>query len=258
MKKLLMTALLLLCAMFSTSLLFAQNPNPLSVCFTDDMGQTYHLSLYPGGQKGCHTSIGVVRLAKHRGNIADNMQDRCWAVIGSGCFLNENGLESGVVHFVAYNPARDNCASDPDSIVYDGNMVFTRSTGAISGSGTTADYCNGSVVSSGTWNATGPCDGMKPASKKSNGAFSFSVVPNPANSTTVIKYSLDKATLVNVVVYNYNNQPVKVLTNNIQQAGQCTASWNLMDAAGRKTTSGLYKVVITVDGKQYSQTLQVL
>lgn len=255
MKKFFATAMLSLCAIMSSSLLFAQNPNPISTCFVDNYGCVYHLSLYEGDKIGCHTSIGVV-------TMEEDGEEKTWAVLGNGCFDVGNGEQNGTVHFVAYNPARDNCATDVDSIVYDGTMKWIRNSGEISGSGTWVKYCGGNVVSSGNWTATGPCDDdddkATQGSKKAGNNFSFSVVPNPANSSSVIQYSLSKTSSVGITIYNYNNQLIKVMASQIRQAGQYSANWNLTDAAGRKVSPGLYKVVVTVDGTQYSQTVQVL
>lgn len=255
MKKFFMAASLSLCAIVCTYTLSAQNPDPISTCFVDNYGCVYHLSIYPGDKKGCHTTIGVVTM---KGDDGDEM---CWAVIGNGCFVNSGSEQNGDVHFVAYNPARDNCATDVDSIVYDGQLKWERKTGTISGGGTLAKYCGGNVVASGSWTATGPCDDddkKVQSSKGANNNFSFSVLPNPANTSAVIQYTLTKTSTVGVAIYNFNNQLVKVMAAKTQPAGQNSASWNLADASGRKASPGLYKVVITVDGNQYSQTIQVL
>lgn len=65
--------------------------------------------------------------------------------------------------------------------------------------------------------------------------------PNPFNPTTVISYSLPKASNVTIAVFNSIGQEIALLVNNqIQGAGQHKVSWNGKDASGRAVATGVY------------------
>jgi flagellar hook assembly protein FlgD len=53
-------------------------------------------------------------------------------------------------------------------------------------------------------------------------------------------------------------QPVKVLANGLQSAGQHIYTWDAISANGSQLTNGLYRVVAIIDGKIYSSAIQVM
>ena len=84
------------------------------------------------------------------------------------------------------------------------------------------------------------------------------VSPNPAKNNTSISFKTSKQSQVQIIVYNYLQQPVRVLTNGAQSAGKQTYNWDLRDMKGNAVNNGLYRVVALINGKSYSSTLQVI
>lgn len=65
--------------------------------------------------------------------------------------------------------------------------------------------------------------------------------PNPFNPSTNIVYSLPKASVVTITIYNSIGQEITKLINGQEQiAGKYNVSWNGKDAAGRNLASGIY------------------
>ncbi len=64
--------------------------------------------------------------------------------------------------------------------------------------------------------------------------------PNPFNPTTMIKYTLPKASFVEIVIYDVLGQEVKTLVNEVQEAGYKNVEWNGMDNGGNVISSGIY------------------
>ncbi len=136
-----------------------------------------------------------------------------------------------------------------------------------SGGGSWKNYCSGSVINTGTWSAFGPCgsgfqvtpktDGPSPA-RLGKAGFSMKISPNPVRNFTNITYNLAKASSVNVTVYNMMQQPVKVLVSENQSSGTHSINWNGQSASGSRTPNGIYGVVAIIDGKVYSETMQVI
>ena len=81
--------------------------------------------------------------------------------------------------------------------------------------------------------------------------FLYQNYPNPFNSSTVIKYKLPERSDVRITVYNISGQIVKVLADDILEAGDHEVVWNSIDESGRKVSSGLYFYSLdTVDNTQ--------
>ncbi len=64
--------------------------------------------------------------------------------------------------------------------------------------------------------------------------------PNPFNPETQIKYDLPATGLVQLTVYNILGQKVKVVVNEVQEAGHRSAAWDGKDDAGKEVASGIY------------------
>lgn len=64
--------------------------------------------------------------------------------------------------------------------------------------------------------------------------------PNPFNPLTVIRYSVAKASLVEVTIFNVNGQRVKCLVNEFKFPGQHVAFWDGSGERGTKSASGIY------------------
>lgn len=69
--------------------------------------------------------------------------------------------------------------------------------------------------------------------------------PNPFNPTTTLQYSLAEAGLVQLTVYNVMGQRVRVLIDQVQQAGGYQVEWDATDASGQRVAPGLYLYRLT-------------
>jgi len=69
--------------------------------------------------------------------------------------------------------------------------------------------------------------------------------PNPFNATTVIRYSLDRSTNVELAVFNILGEKVAVLENGVREAGPHETIWNGMDRMGHVVPSGIYFYQLT-------------
>ncbi len=65
------------------------------------------------------------------------------------------------------------------------------------------------------------------------------IYPNPFNPATTINYYLDKATNVQITVYNAKGQKIKSLLNSFQDRGEQTVCWD-----GQHSPSGIYFIQI--------------
>ncbi len=68
----------------------------------------------------------------------------------------------------------------------------------------------------------------------------FDNYPNPFNPTTQIKYAVNKAGNVKVVIYNILGKEIKTLVNEYTSAGNYSVTWNGCNNFGKKVTSGMY------------------
>ncbi len=64
--------------------------------------------------------------------------------------------------------------------------------------------------------------------------------PNPFNSSTVIKFNLQKADHVKIRILNIRGEQVRELVNNQLKAGEHTLHWRGMNDSGMPLPSGLY------------------
>lgn len=233
--------------------------NFFRICFTDAYGYRYLLKDIDLTDCNVIYATGVAQ------NIGNGSVD--WNVNMTADF--SSGGRTGTVEIHVVNPLMDGCAGDfVDSFVYVGTMTITNSGGVrgYSGSGTWTSYCSGSVFATSNWSASGPCgtglqqintDPKKPASVTSS-SFQIKISPNPVKNMTNVSYNLSKASNVNITIYNMMNQPVKVLVNENQSKGAHLANWNGQTVSGTRASNGIYKVVATVNGKIYSENIQVI
>ena len=64
--------------------------------------------------------------------------------------------------------------------------------------------------------------------------------PNPFNPSTTVSYQLPEASTVKIAIYNLLGQEVRTLVSGEQLPGYYSVSWNGMDNADRKVSSGVY------------------
>jgi hypothetical protein len=71
--------------------------------------------------------------------------------------------------------------------------------------------------------------------------------PNPFNPETQIKYDLPVSGHVNLAIYNVLGQKVRVLVDEVQDAGRKSVRWDGHDENGRDVASGIYFYKIKVE-----------
>ena len=64
--------------------------------------------------------------------------------------------------------------------------------------------------------------------------------PNPFNPTTIIPYSIDRTTEVNISVFNLLGQKVRTLFSGVQFQGLYRIRWDGTDDSGKAVPSGIY------------------
>ncbi len=66
------------------------------------------------------------------------------------------------------------------------------------------------------------------------------IYPNPFNSNTSIKYSLNTNTHIQIIVYNINGKKVNTLFNGFKEKGKHEIVWNGLDQKGNRLPDGMY------------------
>ena len=82
--------------------------------------------------------------------------------------------------------------------------------------------------------------------------------PNPFNPSTVISYSLQERTPVEISIYNIMGQKVRVLVNSIQEAGNHSILWDGRDDRGLSAPSGIYFYRMRTDKQSFHQKMLLL
>jgi len=77
----------------------------------------------------------------------------------------------------------------------------------------------------------------------------FQNYPNPFNPSTVIEYQLSSAGNVNVSIYNFLGQHVRVLYSGDLPSGAHSHRWDSKDDRGIPVTTGTYFYQVKVDGR---------
>jgi len=73
-----------------------------------------------------------------------------------------------------------------------------------------------------------------------NGAGLLTNYPNPFNPSTTIAYQLPQALPVRLTIYNLMGQPVRVLADEMQEAGPHALAWDGRDQQGQSLAAGVY------------------
>ncbi len=82
--------------------------------------------------------------------------------------------------------------------------------------------------------------------------------PNPFNPATTIRYSLDKAGVAQLLIYNVNGQLVRKLFDGMQSAGMQEARWDGNDEFGRPAGSGLYFYTLIFGQERLTRKMQLV
>jgi len=79
--------------------------------------------------------------------------------------------------------------------------------------------------------------------------------PNPFNPNTTINYHLEEPGKVVLQVYNVLGQQVKMLMNDVQEAGRHTVVWDGTDGHGKAVAGGIYIYRLQVNGRSFSKKM---
>jgi len=74
--------------------------------------------------------------------------------------------------------------------------------------------------------------------------------PNPVSYYTTIRYDLPGTARVSLKIYNVSGELVKVLVDNVQEAGMQEVQWDVKDFKGEDVGSGSYLYELTVNPAQ--------
>ena len=80
--------------------------------------------------------------------------------------------------------------------------------------------------------------------------------PNPFNPQTVIEYALPHESHVNIAVYNILGQGVRVLKDEVEEAGLKRVTWDGKNDEGSEVASGIY--FYRVQAKDFVQCKKML
>ncbi len=78
----------------------------------------------------------------------------------------------------------------------------------------------------------------------------LTAAPNPFTTQTIISAKWDKPARINIEIYNNAGLLIKTLQSGSQPAGSCQIIWNGTDNSGHYLPSGIYVVVLRVEGKE--------
>jgi len=82
--------------------------------------------------------------------------------------------------------------------------------------------------------------------------------PNPFNPETVIEYSLPKAGLTRIYIYNALGQRIRTLLEKEQEQGVYQVIWNGRDDHGNQVTNGIYFYRIMNSGSMETKKMLML
>ncbi|MCB5251446.1 MAG: T9SS type A sorting domain-containing protein [Candidatus Cloacimonetes bacterium] len=84
------------------------------------------------------------------------------------------------------------------------------------------------------------------------------VYPNPFNPQATIRYGVNKASSVEIKIYNYRGQLVRNLMNSEKPKGWHQVIWDGKNDNGNKVTSGIYFSRMTMNGKNYLRKMVMM
>jgi hypothetical protein len=97
------------------------------------------------------------------------------------------------------------------------------------------------------WNPTVDVKEMKSEKRKTKNIV---VSPNPFSTSTTITARWNKASDIDISIYNINGLHVKTLMHGNQPSGTCTLFWNGTDENGTFVPAGVYIAVLKINGKE--------
>lgn len=84
----------------------------------------------------------------------------------------------------------------------------------------------------------------------------FQNYPNPFNPETQIRYDLPASGHVKLTVYNVLGQKVKVLVDEVQDAGYKSVIWDGKDNSGKDVASGIY--FFKIEAQNFDKTKKMV
>jgi len=82
------------------------------------------------------------------------------------------------------------------------------------------------------------------------------LTPNPVVDQAVLKYSLDKSTLVRLAVFSVDGRYTASLINRYEERGKYEFVWDLCDGNWNKLPAGVY--IVRLETEHYKQVLRVI
>ena len=77
----------------------------------------------------------------------------------------------------------------------------------------------------------------------------YPAYPNPTNNGTILLFEIGQSTRVKLQIINKHKKVVRLLVDEIKNAGLFTVQWNLRDENGEKVKNGFYRVQFFIDGE---------
>ena len=82
--------------------------------------------------------------------------------------------------------------------------------------------------------------------------------PNPFNPTTTIEYTIPRASVVTIRIYDITGRMVRVLDNGLQEAGDHRALWDGKNNAEQLAASGMYIYEIRFEGSVLARKMMLM
>ncbi|UCD20218.1 MAG: choice-of-anchor D domain-containing protein, partial [candidate division WOR-3 bacterium] len=82
--------------------------------------------------------------------------------------------------------------------------------------------------------------------------------PNPFNPTTWIRFSLDRDSMVSLVIYDISGKRIRTLVNRRMTEGMYTEMWDARDNRGRPVVSGIYFYQLKSENRTLTRKLILL
>jgi flagellar hook assembly protein FlgD len=83
----------------------------------------------------------------------------------------------------------------------------------------------------------------------------FEVNPNPFLSATNIKFNCNEVSDVSVQIFSMQGREIKSLLNDQKIKGTFQLTWDGTDNSGRKCPTGVYFIILEVNGNLYSKKI---
>jgi hypothetical protein len=79
--------------------------------------------------------------------------------------------------------------------------------------------------------------------------------PNPFNPSTTIRYHLNKASDVQLAIYDMTGQKIRILQDSFQNEGEYSLMWNATDGHRNPVSSGIYFCLLEAGGQVLHQKM---